>query len=369
MPNSDPDGRTNLLINTGDGEYTRYFDELDRMTDAAIGWAAGWQNYAFALGQVTPYLELLKSVFGILRRRYYFESNDPMMVDRTESGFPTTYTMTRVKVDREARRSTELDARALRDLFLDHLFKHGVANDELRNEISRAEYRDALREHVASFDPTFTLLSFEQLERTGSAKKYRVVWGTYNDLKNLPCVHSLILTDQAGTMSGVNDEVFRELRNVLAFESRHYASVNRMALHIDDALPNLSPEVLSRVTIGPLHMPGISVHDDVWSPFLVRHSTEEDFLLEVVIDHLIAKETTRPHFLSGLGIGQQHPRQVFAVNRNDPLCDSRGASEVERFMCLTHHLARVIHEGDHGLPAAALQDTILQTYNSEGDKL
>lgn len=369
MPHSDPSGRTNLLINTGDGEYPRYFDELGRMTDAAIGWAAGWQNYAFAPGQVTSYLELLKSVFGILRRRYHFESNDPLMVDRTESGFPTTYTMTRVKVDRESTRRTELDARALRDLFLDYLFRHGVANDELRNEIARAEYRDALREHAGSFDPLFTLLAFDQLEQAGSNRKYRIVWGTYNELRNWPCVHGLIFTDRTGTMSDTTGAGFAELRKVLAFESKHYASVNRMAIHIDDALPGISPEVLSRVTIGPLHMPGITVQDDVWSPFLAQHASEEDFLLEVVVDHLIAKETTKPSILAGFGIGQQHPKQVFAVNRSDPLCESRGASDVERFVCLTHHLARIIHAGNHGLPAETLSGTTLKTYDSQGETL
>lgn len=370
MSHADVAERSNMLINTGNGEYNRYFSELDRMLHAASGWASSWQNYAFSSGQAVSYIDVLRGLFDLLHQRYCFETNDPLMIDRTASGFPGAYTMSRVGVDRENRSTSTLDAHALRDLFLDDLFRQGTCNDELRNEIARADYQDAITGRFRAFNARFMLSDFKILKRDGEQLQCQIVWGTFNQLKNVPCVHSMVFTYR-GTqdIERINSKAFKELVDVLAFESQSYGSVGMMVQHIDDTLPDVSPEILSRVTIGPLHMPGITQQDDVWAPLLQQQGTDDDFLLEIVVDHVYAKATRQPHMLSGLGIGLQHPKQVFAINRRDQLCDQRGASVVERFICLTHPLARAVHSDSYELPGGVLENTTLITYTKEGEKL
>lgn len=362
--------RTNLFTNTGDGSYERYFYELNRMLSATANWSDSWQQYAFDTGHLRPYLERLTEMISCIHRRYRFEADDPLMIDRSASGFPSSYTMTRLGVDRKQGVGARLSAAAARDLFVDQLFKTGTVSTVLQNEIAKAEYHEALVAMSVPFDSRFDLIAFERLDDHADTSKYRIVWGTFNQTRNVPCVHSMVFTyDGDKVIEKQRSREFKELSKVLAFESQSYASVGLMAQHIDEALPDVSLEVFSRVTLGPVHVPGITDQDDVWTPVLEKHGTDDDFVFEMIVDHLYVRETKRPGLLAGLGIVTARPQKVFAINRGDPVCNERGASEVEQFACLTHALARTIDGGTDVLPAEIRARTRLITYTKEGEML
>jgi hypothetical protein len=345
-----------LLVNTGDGRYMRYFAQLDRALSTVIAWASEWSQGALCARDCTDYLRGLQACYGILRGRFAFDANDPLMVDVSHAGYPHNYMLARVAVDRKniavQAAGTRITTEQLKRVFLDHIFRTGEANPSILHAIACAQYADVFASMGGEFDPRFMCEGPIQ----ESATRYRVQWGSFDPRLNIPTLYGMVfsVTGEAG------ESLFAELLLVLRHESRVDRSIAMLAHYIDTAIEDVHPLFVTRVTLGPLFLPGFTMGDVVWQQLLEKHAAPDEFIMEIVADHTYSVDTQKPSARAvSFGVSPAET-QVYAVEKADQLCFERGAHAVERIVVLPHRIVQILSEEE------TLNGYTLVPYGKEG---
>jgi hypothetical protein len=364
------DGSDNrLLINTGGGEYLQYFAKLDRALQTLSFWLSVWSGGALHAEQLVPYLGGLRASYRMLKSRFMFEVDDPLMVDFSESGFPHSYMLARLDVDRTevgdaVLHQNNLNTEQLKRVFLDTLFKTGKPNPALLNAVAVAQYR----EHLGSgntFDPRFHCGEIVEHRGAQDSVLYRIQWASFDSQINVPAFYGMVFECQHERVQHVHADLVRILRH----ESRAGKSIALLAHHIDTGTEFIRPKFLSRAIVGPLYFPRLSSDDSSWSTLFSKGSDEGGYVAEVTVDHTHASEVRTPSRLAvSFGVSASQT-QVFAINSQDPLCYERGASEVERIALVPHELAQRITAGESEATRTILEQYRLVPFGQKGELL
>ena len=323
-----------LLVNNGDGRFARYFADLERALRLAEAWARGYTGGSIDGSWHTNYLRGLAACFTMLRSRYTFESNDSILVDLAHSGYPHSYTLSRIASDRaealaEHLKSELLGVAEYKQVFLDELFSTGSVSATLLNRIACAHYAHVVTMMDAAFDPRFMCGEPTSIEL--SKKRYRLQWDAFDPTQNLPVLCGMVFE-----YSGVDlTRALAGLKLVLRHETGAGMSVAALAESIDTGVADIRPLALTRATIGPLHLPGFTSGHDVSSDIPEAH---DEVLVEIIVDEthaLASKKTSSLAVRFGVVPAE---RQVYAIRVADPLCYERGAAAVERIIILPHRV-------------------------------
>lgn len=350
VPNS-----TMLLDNSsGDGTYARYFALLDRSLDTLGAWASGWSRGALSAGKLVPYLRGLQACYCILRERFTFETNDSVLIDVMESGFPHSYMLSRVAADR-AKAMDERSPDQLKRIFVNELFETCEINRALLNAIACARYAHMF-DSMKNFDPRFHLLEPEPHENMPG--RFRIYWACFDRVWNIPMLFGMeFLYDGKDIRSDT-----ASLGRVLDFESSAGTSVALIAHRIDEAMNQVHPLFLSRVLLGPLHIPGISKDDAPWRGIMQEYGGTDSYVIELIADHTYATEELRTPTPLAVRLGvRPTPLRVYSINDREDLPLSRGASSVEKIVILPHRMVQVLRTN-------SLIDTSTYTLEPYGPK-
>jgi hypothetical protein len=272
----------------------------------------------------------------MLHSRFMFETNDSLMLDLSQSGYPHSYMLARIASDRAEALSEHFkgETRAAghyKQVFLDDLFKTGSVNRALLNKIACAEYAAVVAALDGAFDPRFMCGVPEVVE--GGEGRYRLQWGAFDPSHNLPILCNMVFdyigVDLLRSLAG--------LKLVLKHESRAGISIAALAHGIDTGTADIRPVTLSRAILGPLYLPGFTREE---SPWLGPTDTTQipDPVIEITIDHTRAVGSRRPGALAVKFGVSPIEHQIYAICTTDSLCYERGADAVERIVILPHRM-------------------------------
>ncbi len=329
---TNPGGENSLLVNNGDGRYLRYFADLDRSLRLATVWLSGFKGGSLDGSWHAHYMRGLAACFGMLRARYTFETNDSVMVDLSQSGCPHSYMLARIATDRaeavvEHLKGESLGLAQYKVVFLDDLFETGVVNTALLNKIACAQYAQVVANMDGAFDPRFMCGDPDSID--AKAKRYTLQWGAFDPSSNLPVLCGMVFE------YGGNDltRALAALKLVLRHETAAGISIALLAGRIDSGATEIRPVALTRATIGPIYLPGLSAPSDI--PIVLKASAD-DVLIDITIDQTHAVSSRKTSSLAVRFGVIAAERQVFAIRADDPVCFERGAHSVERILILPH---------------------------------
>jgi len=352
------------LINTNDGRYLQYFTALESAIGLLSQWASEWSGGALFVPHAGPYLDRMRKVAHLLRSRFAFEINDPMVVDLLLSGFPNSFMLERLKVDERRCKTAEGMAPAeLKRVFLDTLFKTGDTNTEILNAVSESLYRETLKQHQGEFDISF-LMGGISTHDVGGQKTYRINWTVYDPIVNVPSTFGLVFEYTGEDVS----DATTQLALVVRSESKAHVSIARIAQTIDSDVPSVRPKYLTRATLGPLHIPDFTAKEGEWDTIAAMYGLDDHLIIEIVVDHVYANSVVQPSALGKVLGRKQYDRQTFVVNTHDDICFDRGASAVERIALIPHALYQQLDAKDE-LIGKLVRSTKIIPYNNKGELL
>ena len=352
------------LINTNDGRYLQYFTSLESAISLLTQWSSEWSGGALFVPHAGPYLERMRKVAHLLRSRFAFEINDPLVVDLLLSGFPNSYMLERLKVDERRCKTAEgMSPAELKRVFLDTLFKTGDTNTEILNAVSESLYRETLKQHQGEFDISF-LMGGVSTHDVGGQKTYRINWTVYDPIVNVPSTFGLVFEYSGDDVQ----EAATQLALVVRSESKANVSIARIAQTIDTDVPMVRPKYLTRATLGPLHIPDFTAKEGEWDTVAAMYGLDDHLLIEIIVDHVYATGATKPSALAKVLGRTQYERQSFVVNAHDELCFDRGASAVERIALIPHALYQQLDANDE-LIQKLIRTTKIFPYNNKGELL
>lgn len=321
-----------LLVNNGDGRYLRYFADLDHVLRLTTAWARGFSGGSLDGQWHANYLRGLGACFGMLRARYTFESNDSLMVDLSQSGFPHSYMLARIAADRveaiaEHMKGAGLTVGEYKAVFLDDLFQSGTVNPALLNKIASAQYANVAAKMDGAFDPRF--MCGEPVPMNGTPRQYKLQWCVFDPVANLPVLCGMVFGYNGNDLT----RALGGLKLVLRHETAANMSIVKLAEHIDTGVQDIRPLTLTRATVGPTYLPGFTDRSDI---SVELAGVEDDVVIDIIVDQTRAVSTRETSSLAArLGVASMI-RQVFATKTDDELCFERGADAVQRIVILPH---------------------------------
>jgi hypothetical protein len=350
-----------LLSNTGDGRYARYFAEFERALRITASWARCWSGGALQGAGHSEYVRGLMACFTLLQSRFTFETNDSLMVDLKNSGYPHSYMLGRLAADRtqalaDHLKGGGLDSVSLKQVFLNDLFETGEVNSALLNRIACARYAEVVAGMDGAFDPRF--MCNTPVADPSVPKRYRLQWSAFDPTLNMPFLCGMVFEytglDLTRALPG--------LAHVLRHESKAGTAVSTLAHCIDTGTTDIRPLALSRAILGPVHLPGFADPLLGW-PQLPGLRVGADPLIEITVDHTIATSSKKPSKLAVTFGVSPAETMVYSINTADPICHERGAHEVERIIMLPHRLLQSIAARERN----GSSGYTLIPYSKEGD--
>jgi hypothetical protein len=196
------------------------------------------------------YCDLLLYSIEAMRVKYMYDDEDNMQVDVTESGFPNYLEFRYLFNDLELREEylgKLTNIGTLQEEFLDTLLrkKEPIKKRKLFQAASIVYYTSAKKEYIFNRFVQGKIISVPE----NSKGDLLVSWGFYDVSHNRPFVCFMYFTFDGNRINDYKDEIYTVLKNT----SDREMSLETMAYAIDKRLPKVSPKLIKRIDLGPIH--------------------------------------------------------------------------------------------------------------------
>jgi len=196
------------------------------------------------------YCDLLLYSIEAIRVKYMYDEEDNMKVDLTDSGFPNYLEFRYLFNDLELRdeylgKLTPIAT--LKEEFLDTLLrkKEPIRKNKLFQAASIVYYSSVNKEYIFNrFVQGKIINAPETIEA-----KYMTSWSFYDVSHNRPFICFMYFNYDGNHINDYKDEIYEVLKAVADRDM----SLDTMAYTIDRKLPNVSPKLIKRIDLGPLH--------------------------------------------------------------------------------------------------------------------
>lgn len=326
--------------------YTRYLEAVLGQLLRALQARSADDPHEIRL--LEAYIRRLLHTVECLQLKVLGRPDRPLRYDPTDSGFPNHIELRELEADLERREAVlrELpDGDVLREAILESVFRHHAVPEDLLRQMGQRSYHLRLSQHLqlgGLFLP-FTPGELTLLDDTGGRleREYLYHWGAWDVLTNRPHVYLLLFEQPAARPPLERDGASREA--LFAAARKHTvntAPLSVLARDLDEALEDLRPKVLKRIDIGPLHG-RYAEGDSVYTTLLRKHFGDGDLLLEYTTETVfsVGQETVRKGLL-----GAGRIRQVFFVDKADPVNLEQGLSRTERYLLATHGVVQYLND-------------------------
>lgn len=197
------------------------------------------------------YCDLLLYSIEAMRIKYMYDEEDNMKVDVTDSGFPNYLEFRYLFNDlglREEYLGKLTNVDALKEEFLDTLMrrKEPIKKRKLFQASSIVYYTSAKKEYIFNRFVQGKIIDAPQ----GSVGEYLVSWSFYDVSHNRPFI-CFMYFDYDGGRDPLKDRA--ELYSILKNVADREMSLDTMAYAIDKRLPKVSPRLIKRLDLGPIH--------------------------------------------------------------------------------------------------------------------
>jgi len=198
---------------------------------------------------LTQYCELLTYSLEAFRIKYLFNDEEKMRIDLTESGFPNYLEFRYLYNDLELKKEhmsklpniTKIKEEFLQTLLRD---KQPISDRKLHQAASLVYY--------SSVDQQFIFKRFVQgkiVKVEEDFAQYMVSWSFYDVTYNRPFICYMYFDLHNESATEYKSKIYEVLRNTADRDM----SLDMMAYAIDKKLPNLWPNRLKKIDLGPLH--------------------------------------------------------------------------------------------------------------------
>jgi len=196
------------------------------------------------------YSDLLLYSIEAMRVKYMYDDEENMKVDLTDSSFPNYLEFRYLFNDLELREEyldklTSVDT--LKEEFLDTLMrkKEPISKRKLFQAASIVYYTSAKKEYIFNRFVQGKIIAAPE----GSIAEHLVSWSFYDVSHNRPFICYMYFNYDGSNPLKERDEIYSALKSIADREM----SLETMAYGIDKRLPNVSPKLIKRVDLGPIH--------------------------------------------------------------------------------------------------------------------
>ena len=196
------------------------------------------------------YCDLLLYSIEAMRVKYMYDDEDNMQIDVTESGFPNYLEFRYLFNDLELRdeylgKLTNIDT--LQEEFLDTLLrkKEPIKKRKLFQAASIVYYTSAKKEYIFNRFVQGKIISVPN----HTQGDLLVSWGFYDVSHNRPFICFMYFNFDGSRINDYKDEIYSVLKNT----SDRDMALETMAYAIDKRLPKVSPKLIKRIDLGPIH--------------------------------------------------------------------------------------------------------------------
>jgi hypothetical protein len=205
-------------------------------------------------------------------------------------------------------------------------------------------------------DPRF--MCGEPVSVNVAKRRYRLQWAAFDPAVNLPVLCGMAFEHVGADLT----RSMQALKLLLKHETSAGTSIVSLAERIDSGNSDVRPLVFTRVTVGPIHLPGFTDMTDTVRE--LSGNSEEEMMIELIADHTHAVSIRKTSVLAvKLGVSPAE-QLVYATKVNDPLCFQRGAEQVERLVILPH---RMLQDMAPTTRSHVSTDYTLIPYTQEGE--
>ncbi|MFZ2192674.1 MAG: hypothetical protein WAV31_00325 [Candidatus Moraniibacteriota bacterium] len=345
-------------------EYAQYFNQLYSIFQMLLAVfqcqavESGRKNYE--PGIVTGFLEKLLGTIRALRRKYTYDPEHTLIVDLSDSGFPSYQEIGALEVDLRMREQKLNELPSLVNLksgLLDFMFKQQEESPEILAQLGQRYFFEKLDPSIfLTFIPGNLILTGESEE----FRHYIFSWAGYDFASNKPniCIMAFDQDQEANSLTekGPNYDKFLE---IVQAEGSRVPPIGIMAMGIDQNLKDIHPKSIKRIMLGPICTKSFSRDPYALHNLLVQNAeSPDDFIFTFCDEIVISQEQKRSK--SPFSLGQL--REIFYIPETDLECYEKKASQIHHYMLLPHYLRQLMDKnGDF----AAFKDTIKYTYNEE----
>ncbi|WP_159019979.1 hypothetical protein [Algibacter sp. L3A6] len=196
------------------------------------------------------YSDLLLYSIEAMRIKYMYDDEDNMKVDLTESGFPNYLEFRYLFNDLELRQEylEKLTPIAtLKEDFLNTLMhkKQPISKRKLFQAASIVYYSSVKKEYIFNRFVQGKILGAPQ----NSIADLLISWSFFDVSLNRPFICFMYFNYDGSRINDYKDEIYEVLKTT----SDRKMSLDTMAYTIDRKLPKVSPKLIKRVDLGPIH--------------------------------------------------------------------------------------------------------------------
>lgn len=199
---------------------------------------------------IKQYCELLTYSLEAFRVKYLFDDEEKMKVDLTESGFPNYLEFRYLINDLALKKEHIGKLPKVEDLKADILEsllkkKETVSRQKLRQAASVIYYTSVEQKYIYKRFVQGKILKRNDVFET----EYMVSWSFYDITLNRPFVCFMYFDLHKESLEEYTSQIYEVLERV----ADRNMSLDMMAYAIDKRLPNLWPQKLRKIDLGPLH--------------------------------------------------------------------------------------------------------------------
>lgn len=196
------------------------------------------------------YCDLLLYSVEAMRIKYMYDEEDNMKVDLTESGFPNYLEFRYLFNDLELRdeyigKLTPIST--LKEEFLETLMhkKQSIKKSKLFQASSIVYYSSVNKQYIFNRFVQGKIINAPE----GIDTKYMTSWSFYDVSHNRPFICFMYFNYSGTDARDDKDEIYDVLKTVADRDM----NLDAMAYTIDRKLPKVSPKLIKRIDLGPIH--------------------------------------------------------------------------------------------------------------------
>lgn len=272
------------------------------------------------------YMDMLLYSIEAMRIKYMFDQEDNMKIDLTDSGFPNYLEFRYLFNDLSLKDNYVHRLKDVEDIkkqFLDSLLKKKpISRDHLFQAASVVYYTTVEQNYIFNrfVQGKIVPISTEQPQR------YMTSWSFYDVSHNRPFICYMYFDYEGRNIEKHKEKIYEVLRNVADREM----SLDTMAYTIDRRLPEVYPNRLKRLDLGPFHN---------------MFAKDENEITHTLLESIASKEIPLESYVFALKIDELHSADTFKQGNffSNQILQKWGPVEQKRFMFAPHRIIQLVY--------------------------
>ncbi|MCF7560061.1 hypothetical protein L3X39_05375 [Sabulilitoribacter multivorans] len=242
------------------------------------------------------YCDLLLYSIEAMRIKYMYDDEDNMKVDLTESGFPNYLEFRYLFNDLELRdeyMGKLTPIATLKEEFLTTLMhkKQTIKRSKLFQAASIVYYSSVNKQFIFNRFVQGKILSASQ----GAPADLLTSWSFYDVSHNRPFICFMYFNYDGNRVNDYKDDIYEVLKTVADRDM----TLDTMAYTIDRKLPKVSPKLIKRIDLGPIHNVFAKDENDITHAILESISKKEIPLESYAISFKMDEVKSNSEFKEG----------------------------------------------------------------------